>query len=188
MTDSFSTVSCRTEGSCIFLLHGKCAVGPVGTPLRGVRRDRVRWMRTPQRGVPTGCVAHFPKSRGIATPACALVRDDGCFEAHKKRRAQRRPHIGRDTLQSGSFPALLRQKSTAGVSLAVLFVLVLQKNLSLWSAKQFWVRVFCSQPQPQSAEILDVSQGRGLRLWGKRSSQNRIHPYVRPPKGGRLRF
>jgi hypothetical protein len=40
-------------------------------------------------------------------------------------------------LQTGSFPAILRQKATAGVSLAMAFYLILQKNLSIWSASQF---------------------------------------------------
>jgi len=46
-------------------------------------------------------------------------------------------HTGIYTLQNGSFSAILRQKATAGVSLAVAFYLVLQKNLSFWSALQF---------------------------------------------------
>ena len=45
--------------------------------------------------------------------------------------------MGIYTLQTVSFPAILHQKSTAGVSLAVDFYLVLQENLSLWSASQF---------------------------------------------------
>jgi hypothetical protein len=51
--------------------------------------------------------------------------------------AQGRPHIGIHTLQIGSFPAILRQNATAGVSLAVAFYLILQKNLSFLSASQF---------------------------------------------------
>jgi len=51
--------------------------------------------------------------------------------------AEGRPHMGIYTLQSGSFSSILRQKATAGVSLAVAFFLVLLKNLSLWSASQF---------------------------------------------------
>ena len=50
---------------------------------------------------------------------------------------ERRAPIGIYTLQRGSFPTILRQKATAGVSLAVAFNLVLQKNLSLGSASQF---------------------------------------------------
>jgi hypothetical protein len=56
---------------------------------------------------------------------------------NQKAAGQRRVRIGIYTLQTGSFPALLHQKATAGVSLAVVFYLVLRKNLSLWSASQF---------------------------------------------------
>jgi len=45
--------------------------------------------------------------------------------------------MGIYTLQRVSFPAILQIKSTAGDSLAVDFLIVLQKNLSLWSALQF---------------------------------------------------
>jgi len=48
-----------------------------------------------------------------------------------------RAHTGIYTLQNGYFSAILRQKTTAGVSLAVVFFLVLQINLSFWSALQF---------------------------------------------------
>ena len=48
-----------------------------------------------------------------------------------------RPYIGIYTLQTGSYPVILHQKATAGVSLAAAFYLVFQKNLSLWSALQF---------------------------------------------------
>jgi hypothetical protein len=68
-------------------------------------------------------------------------------------------HIGIHTLQTGSFPAILRQKVTAGASLAVTFYLVLQKNLSLWSALQFCMEDFCLQEAFEAEEILDVFQG-----------------------------
>jgi hypothetical protein len=48
-----------------------------------------------------------------------------------------RNRIGIYMLQTGYFPAILHQKTTAGVSLAVVFYLVLLKNLSFWSASQF---------------------------------------------------
>ncbi len=48
-----------------------------------------------------------------------------------KELVERHPHIGIYTLQSGSFPAILHKNTTAGVSLAVVFSLVLQKNNSL---------------------------------------------------------
>ena len=55
------------------------------------------------------------------------------IERHTKRRSR----LGICTLQIESFPAILHQKTTAGVSLAVVFYLVLQENLSFWSASQF---------------------------------------------------
>jgi len=54
-----------------------------------------------------------------------------------KSTVQRRVPIGIHTLQIGSFSAILHQKTMAGVSLAMVFYLVLLKNLSLWSASQF---------------------------------------------------
>jgi hypothetical protein len=54
-----------------------------------------------------------------------------------KKAAEGRPHTGIYTLQDGSFPVILQQKVTAGVSLAVTSYFVLQKNLSPWSALQF---------------------------------------------------
>ena len=68
----------------------------------------------------------------------ALVHNNIFFKMGKnKDRRKGRVHIGIYTLQIGPFPAILRQKATAGVSLTVAFYLVLQKNLSLWSASQF---------------------------------------------------
>jgi hypothetical protein len=57
--------------------------------------------------------------------------------AKETARHEGRPYIGRDTLQTGSFPTILHQKITAGVSLAVIFYFVLCEDLSLWSASQF---------------------------------------------------
>ena len=54
-----------------------------------------------------------------------------------KETVERRSRLGICTLQIGSFPTILHQKATAGVSLAVAFYLVLQENLSFWSASQF---------------------------------------------------
>ena len=56
---------------------------------------------------------------------------------NKKDELERRSPIGIHTLQNGFFPAKLQQKIMAGVSLAMIFYFVLQKNLSLWSALQF---------------------------------------------------
>ena len=51
---------------------------------------------------------------------------------------KRRTHIGTYTLQIGSFPAILHQNTAVGVSLTAVLYLVLQENLSFWSAAQFW--------------------------------------------------
>jgi len=56
---------------------------------------------------------------------------------YNKKHRERRAHTGIYTLQTVSFPAILHQKTTAGVSLAVVSFFVLQKNLSFWSALQF---------------------------------------------------
>ena len=53
-----------------------------------------------------------------------------------------RSHIGIYTLQSGSFPAILRQKATAGISLAVAFYLVLQKNSLFGVIRSFEEEIF----------------------------------------------
>ena len=58
-------------------------------------------------------------------------------EGEKKSTGERRLHLGIYTLQNGFFPAILQPKIMAGVSLAMIFYFVLQKNLSLWSALQF---------------------------------------------------
>ena len=73
-----------------------------------------------------------------------------------------------------------------GVSLTMAFFIVLRKNLSFWSALQFWRLDFFSQEQPENAEILCVFQRRWVLLWGKRFLQNRVNPYVRPPKAHAL--
>ena len=80
----------------------------------------------------------------------------------KKKTGQRRLCLGIYTLQNGSFPAILRQKSTAGVSLAVDFYLILQKNLSLWSAFAVLKLRFFLTGKSEDEEILDVFQGRWI--------------------------
>ena len=63
------------------------------------------------------------------------------------------------------------------------FILSCEKNLSFWSASQFWIEDFSSQQPPATAWILDVFQGRRGRFWRKRFIQNRVNPYVSPPNG-----
>ena len=78
-----------------------------------------------------------PAGVAICRPMVWLVRDDAGTMGIEKEQCKRRFPIGIYTLQKRSFPAILHQKATAGVSLAVAFYFVLQKNLSLWSALQF---------------------------------------------------
>ena len=75
---------------------------------------------------------------------------------------ERRVCIGIYTLQTGFFPTILHQKATVGVSLAVAFSLVLQENLSVWSASQFWKQDFFLQRIREDEEILDVFQERSV--------------------------
>ena len=126
----------------------------------------------------------------IATPACALVRNDrevwklgagggsavwwggvppaGYFLVGYKKVTKEigigRTRIGIYTLQTEYFPQY-------------------KKHLLLWSALQFCIGDFSLQRSPATAEILCVFQGgRGL-LRRKRYMQNRVNPYVGPPNG-----
>jgi hypothetical protein len=68
--------------------------------------------------------------------------------------------IGIYTLQTESFPAILQQKSTAGVSLAVDFMICLaEKSLSLECFAVLKLRFFLTE-EPEDDEILDVFRGR----------------------------
>ena len=88
-----------------------------------------------------------------------------------KKPPERRLCLGIYTLQNGSFPAILHQKATAGVSLAVAFYLVLQKNLSLWSAFAVLKLRFFLTENSEDEEILLVFQQRGLSVGKKISSK-----------------
>ena len=79
----------------------------------------------------------------------------------RKGRCKRRLVIGRDPLQKGSFSVILRQKATAGVSLAVAFLLVLRrKSLFLKCFAVLQLRFFPAM-NSEDAAILGVLQERG---------------------------
>ncbi|MBQ1242290.1 MAG: hypothetical protein IIX99_03715 [Oscillospiraceae bacterium] len=84
-------------------------------------------------------------------------------------------------LQKGPFRAILRQKATAGVSLAVAFFLVLYRKLLFLKCFAVLRQRFFSHRRFEAAGILCVFQGKS-KAWGKRSEQNQILSYGTPPK------
>ena len=86
---------------------------------------------------------------------------------------KRRAHIGIYTLQIESFPAILYQKSTAGVSLAVDFVICLaEKSLALECYAVLGVRFLLTR-LPEDEGILGVFQGR-WRPCGEKDSPKTV--------------
>jgi hypothetical protein len=87
--------------------------------------------------------------------------------------AQRRVRIGIYTLQIESFPAILHQKSTAGVSLAVDFVICLaEKSLALECYAVLGGRFLLTR-LPEDEGILAVFQGR-WRSCGEKDSPKTV--------------
>jgi len=88
----------------------------------------------------------------------SVSRDEGASTVTLR---QRRLSVGIDPLQKGSFPAILCQKATAGVSLAAAFLLVLhRKYLFLKCFAVLRPRFFLAANFEDEA-ILGVLRGQG---------------------------
>jgi len=100
-----------------------------------------------------------------------------------KKTAQGRRSIRKELLQKGSFRAILRQKATAGVSLAVAFFLVLhQKLLFLKCFAVLHQGFFFSHRRFEGAGILCVFQGRKARRGEKDQCKTKSFLTERRPR------
>ena len=91
-----------------------------------------------------------------------------CGGLHKKRSfRQRRLVIGIYPLQKGSFPAILRQKAAAGVSLAAASFLVLQRKSLFLKCFAVLQLLFFLTANAEEEAMLCALQGRGGRCGEK---------------------